>query len=187
MPMGRGNERSHLTTRGRWRSSQCCSDFLGNWRSVNVAVERPLFQGVAKGVAMFLSERRSLVGKIGELPQSAVEKMLGGHLSHHVVVSPHLGDPKFRVAQHFDQRQPHGLEHFGRLRTYRAGDNAVAAPVLQPFRRQGIQRPGLELHRPGAILQSIARNAFNHPPAVGQGSLDEQQNVGDAARFFHID
>ncbi len=116
------------------------------------------------------------IGEETEMSQPAAQQVLGRHSPRRGVVGTDSGRLLRSIAQQLDHRSARGpqlLGHFGR-RT--AGKNAIAPPAGFTRAKSIFQTPRFEIERPRSLLADVSADAFQDPPPVRLGRLDQQQD-----------
>ena len=81
------------------------------------------------------------------------------------------------IAQEIDHRQPHFGELPGELSVTDSCDHAVAMPVLEPLREDGLDMTGLIVDRPVADLANILGDSSQHLSSAAVRAFDDQRDA----------
>src|SRR5204863_3284849 len=138
--------------------------------------------------AALAEELFAVEGQESEMAETPIEEMLRDAFAQGAVVDAHPRHPRVvPAAAELDDG------HGGRPNLPREGggpgpdQDAVALPSAQPGRRLGLQRPGFEVDRPGAMLAQPAPDPLQDVAAVGPGSFDQQGDMPEPGHLLEYD
>ena len=115
---------------------------------------------------------------VAEVPESAIQQMVGCHAGNGPVVGVDQRDSRRRRRpQGVDHRQAGPADRGSDSLVRQPGDNAVALPCFEPCRRSGLHPTGFIVDRPGPVLLHVLSDAAQDSAAWLERGFHQQRNV----------